>query len=274
LSAGLDRDTRMRLDARLATGGVGLRVMCCAGFELVMSCLPARFGAGSGWLAALGHLVAGRNLLEGVRMAVVGGVLRAGTDLSAFGAAGGGRRGQNDRYRKGRTQHGRRQATPAHGLFAAHRAGPGTGSRRFRHRAGVARLHFTVIGASADCTARRSGAAGLNCGAGIGTRPGMSSSPGWPAHSKPSMLMASAPRFCAWTACRTDVHLWITLIPASAVEHRVRGDMHGSTVLVSIPPRLRSRAAVTSLLAPNIAARERSSFPGQPPWRRDPRDLR
>jgi Protein of unknown function (DUF1427) len=124
LRAGLDGDTRMRLDARLAAGGVGLRVICCAGFEQVMSFLPACFGAGSAWLAALGHLVAERNLLEGVRMAAVGGVLRAGTDLSAFGAAGGGRRGQHDRYRKGRTQHGRQQARPAHGLPAAHRARP------------------------------------------------------------------------------------------------------------------------------------------------------
>jgi hypothetical protein len=47
-----------------------------------------------------------------------------------------------------------------------------------------------------------------------------------------------------------------------AVEHRVLDDVHGSTALVSMPPQLRSRAAVTPLLTPNIAARERSNLPG------------
>ncbi len=51
--------------------------------------------------------------------------------------------------------------------------------------------------------------------AGMRIRPGTSSSPGCPAHSKPSMLTASTPMRSALTACRTLVHLWITLMPAS-----------------------------------------------------------
>ena len=51
--------------------------------------------------------------------------------------------------------------------------------------------------------------------AGSSTRLGTSSSPGWPAHSKPSMEMASTPRRSAVTPWRTDVHLWITLTPAA-----------------------------------------------------------
>ena len=43
----------------------------------------------------------------------------------------------------------------------------------------------------------------------------MSSSPGCPAHSNPSMLMPSTPRLCAFTAWRTEVHLCSTLIPLS-----------------------------------------------------------
>ena len=43
---------------------------------------------------------------------------------------------------------------------------------------------------------------------------GTSSSPGWPPHSKPSTLTASQPTCSALSACRTDVHLWMTLIPA------------------------------------------------------------
>ena len=44
---------------------------------------------------------------------------------------------------------------------------------------------------------------------------GTSSSPGWPPHSKPSTLTASQPIASALSECRTDVHLWITLMPAS-----------------------------------------------------------
>ena len=44
---------------------------------------------------------------------------------------------------------------------------------------------------------------------------GTSSSPGWPPHSKPSTLTASQPIASAFSAWRTEVHLWITLMPAS-----------------------------------------------------------
>ena len=44
---------------------------------------------------------------------------------------------------------------------------------------------------------------------------GTSSSPGWPPHSNPSTLTASQPIASALSAWRTEVHLWITLIPAS-----------------------------------------------------------
>ena len=44
---------------------------------------------------------------------------------------------------------------------------------------------------------------------------GISSSPGWPPHSKPSTETASQPISCALIECRTEVHLWITLISAS-----------------------------------------------------------
>src|SRR6476646_3223306 len=60
----------------------------------------------------------------------------------------------------------------------------------------------------------------LSAAAGISTRPGISSSPGCPAHSKPSMLMPSTPRLCAFTACRTEVHLCSTLIPFLSEKHR------------------------------------------------------
>ena len=44
---------------------------------------------------------------------------------------------------------------------------------------------------------------------------GTSSSPGWPPHSKPSTLTASQPIDSALSEWRTEVHLWITLMPAS-----------------------------------------------------------
>jgi hypothetical protein len=44
---------------------------------------------------------------------------------------------------------------------------------------------------------------------------GMSSSPGWPPHSKPSTDTASQPMACAFSAWRTEVHLWITRTPAA-----------------------------------------------------------
>ena len=42
---------------------------------------------------------------------------------------------------------------------------------------------------------------------------GTSSSPGWPAHSKPSTDTASQPMRSALSAWRTEVHLWITRTP-------------------------------------------------------------
>ena len=50
---------------------------------------------------------------------------------------------------------------------------------------------------------------------GISTRPGTSSSPGWPAHSKPSMLIMSTPLRSALKAWRTEVHLCTMVMPAS-----------------------------------------------------------
>jgi hypothetical protein len=48
---------------------------------------------------------------------------------------------------------------------------------------------------------------------GISTSEVTSSSPGWPAHSQPSMLTMSQPIDCALRAKRTAVHLWITSAP-------------------------------------------------------------
>ena len=58
-----------------------------------------------------------------------------------------------------------------------------------------------------------SGMVTLSAAAGMSTRPGTSSSPGWPAHSKPSMETMSTPMRCAERAWRTAVHLWITVMP-------------------------------------------------------------
>ncbi|MNN16271.1 hypothetical protein D3C81_1294050 [compost metagenome] len=51
--------------------------------------------------------------------------------------------------------------------------------------------------------------------AGIITMPGTSHSPRWPAASKLSIEITSTPMRSADTACRTAVHLWITVMPAS-----------------------------------------------------------
>ncbi|MCY1535468.1 hypothetical protein D9M68_708750 [compost metagenome] len=48
----------------------------------------------------------------------------------------------------------------------------------------------------------------LRAATGSSTRPGTSSSPGWPAHSKPSTDTASTPLRSAESAWRTEVHLW------------------------------------------------------------------
>ncbi|MNN50928.1 hypothetical protein D3C81_1655380 [compost metagenome] len=55
----------------------------------------------------------------------------------------------------------------------------------------------------------------LRAASGISTMPGTSSSPGWPAHSKPSIDTASTPRRSADSAWRMATHLWITFMPAA-----------------------------------------------------------
>ena len=60
-----------------------------------------------------------------------------------------------------------------------------------------------------------SGIRSARAAAGMRTRPGTSSSPGWPAHSNPSMLTASTPIRSAFSACRTEVALWMTVTPAA-----------------------------------------------------------
>ncbi len=64
---------------------------------------------------------------------------------------------------------------------------------------------------------------------------GTSSSPGWPPHSNPSTLTASQPIASALSEWRTDVHLWITLMPAA-----FRSGMYGSGL----------RPAVSTILTP------------------------
>ena len=51
--------------------------------------------------------------------------------------------------------------------------------------------------------------------AGTRIRFGTSSSPGWPAHSKPSMLTMSTPWRSADSACRTEVHLCTMVRPCA-----------------------------------------------------------
>jgi len=45
----------------------------------------------------------------------------------------------------------------------------------------------------------------------------MSSSPGWPAHSKPSIEITSTPAFSAESAWRTAVHLCRILMPCGFI---------------------------------------------------------
>ena len=71
--------------------------------------------------------------------------------------------------------------------------------------------------------------------AGSSTRLVTSSSPGWPAHSKPSTDTAAQPRLWAFREWRTEVHLWITLIPCS-----LNSGMKGSGL----------RPAVSTILTP------------------------
>ena len=68
-----------------------------------------------------------------------------------------------------------------------------------------------------------------------------SSSPGWPPHSKPSTLTASQPIAWALSEWRTEVHLWITLIPASC-----RAGSHFCGLLPAVS---------TTLMPPSMMAR-------------------
>ena len=70
---------------------------------------------------------------------------------------------------------------------------------------------------------------------GMRTSPGMSSSPGCPAHSNPSMLMASQPIDSALIACRTEVHLWMTLMPAALNAGRNRCGLLPAVSTISMP---------------------------------------
>ena len=63
----------------------------------------------------------------------------------------------------------------------------------------------------------------------------MSSSPGCPAHSNPSMLMASQPMVSALTACRTDVHLCTTLMPAALNPGRNRCGLLPAVSTIRMP---------------------------------------
>jgi hypothetical protein len=65
---------------------------------------------------------------------------------------------------------------------------------------------------------------------------GTSSSPGWPPHSKPSTLTASQPMRSAFSEWRTEVHLWITLMPASFSGQPLRGLLPAVSTTFT-PPR-------------------------------------
>ena len=69
----------------------------------------------------------------------------------------------------------------------------------------------------------------------------MSSSPGWPPHSKPSTLTASQPMDCAFSAWRTAVHLWMTLIPASFIAGMNRCGLLPAVSTALTPPSMIAR---------------------------------
>jgi len=73
---------------------------------------------------------------------------------------------------------------------------------------------------------------------------GTSSSPGWPAHSKPSTDTASQPIFCALRAWRTEVHLWITRAPAA-----FSGSMYGSGLRPAVSTMVTPASAMTRMNA-------------------------
>ncbi len=67
---------------------------------------------------------------------------------------------------------------------------------------------------------------------------GTSSSPGWPPHSKPSTDTASHPMACALSAWRTEVHLWITLMPASLRYGSTGSGLRPAVSTIFTPPRI------------------------------------
>ena len=65
---------------------------------------------------------------------------------------------------------------------------------------------------------------------------GTSSSPGWPPHSKPSTLTASQPMRSALSAWRTEVHLWITLMPAALSAGMCSSGLRPAVSTALMPP--------------------------------------
>ena len=67
---------------------------------------------------------------------------------------------------------------------------------------------------------------------------GTSSSPGWPPHSKPSTLTASQPIASALSEWRTEVHLWMTLMPASLSRGRCCSGLRPAVSTTFTPPSM------------------------------------
>ena len=70
---------------------------------------------------------------------------------------------------------------------------------------------------------------------------GTSSSPGWPPHSKPSTLTASQPIRSALSECRTDVHLWMTLMPAAFSAGMYCSGLRPAVSTILTPPSMMAR---------------------------------
>jgi hypothetical protein len=63
----------------------------------------------------------------------------------------------------------------------------------------------------------------------------MSSSPGWPAHSKPSMLIASTPSASPLSARRTATASWITFTPAALNAGRCGAGLENAVSTIFTP---------------------------------------
>ena len=85
----------------------------------------------------------------------------------------------------------------------------------------------------------------LSRAAGSRIRLGTSSSPGWPAHSNPSIEIASTPIFCAFTPWRTAVHLCTTLMPFCLSLGR-----KGSGLLPAVSTILTPESMMASMYSP------------------------